>query len=192
MTAPHPDPSGDSDDAGDGGDHQHPQAPVQQHPQAAVGRDGPAAGDHQHPQDTQTQYADDRRGVRDGARDRRLCGGPCPRAAAGGGRPDPVAPGPGGLRPLARALLAAAADLHAARAAAAAVTGSPPMAGGHGGDSTLRIGEGAGRVPARVTARLNARFCRQSQTTGCEPENAPVGAVVGPPAADGDCMGSWL
>lgn len=91
------------------GDPQHPHV-------AAGGADGAAAGDRQRPQPQHPHG--DRPAAQRVTRGRRLCGRPCPVAAGRCRRAAEVpAPGAGGLRPLARALLAAAAEVHAARAA---------------------------------------------------------------------------
>ena len=91
-------------------------------------------------------------------------------------------PPPGALRPLARALLSAAMEVHSARRDPLGAA-SPRVADG------LRMGE----CEERLTGRLAGRLCRHCgatpETRGSGEAKKHVNAPPPPPLIDSDCMG---
>jgi len=164
--------------------HHHPQgtrAEVHHHPQ------GLASDDSRHPQarsvDTPAAGGDAalptelQRGASHNERDP-VRG----EAARPSGEHVVAVPPPGALRPLARALLSAAMEVHAARCDPLGA-GSPRFAEG------LRMGECEGRL----TGRLPGRLCRHCGATpearGSGDAKTHVNAPPPLPLIDSDCMG---
>ena len=164
--------------------HPHPEAmAVHQHPQPSAGRcRGGAGDDWQHPQAAPSTACESP------GRHRTRVGAylPCP---AGPREPsDPHRPLPAAtvLRPLARALLAAAADLHAARKTlpGSAEPTKLDAATGLG----LRMGDGRVVSPS-VSPSVSVPVCPASvETDGCASANAHVSAADGPSCDDCDSM----
>ena len=177
------------------GCEQHPQADraACQHPQACPGPDGGAGGRRkQHPQAAPTSWRGPGARRTSGPR----TGLPCPQELAGRVIGETVPPGPGVLRPLARALLAAAADLHAPRRSLPGTgAGSGPATtgtSGRGGSGGLRMPAG-GRVSVVVSPVVSPVVCAATvDPTGCATVNTQLTPVHRPLDADPDSLGSWV
>jgi hypothetical protein len=105
-----------------------------------------------------------------------------PNTPSGHGRCTAEPPRPGALRPLARALLSAADETHAARSEARRVT-----CPGH--ERTLRMAEPGGRLPLREGLRLGLRSPATPEGTGSEDAYSHVTPPAPPPVKNSDCIG---
>jgi hypothetical protein len=101
----------------------------------------------------------------------------CPRR----GDDSPV-PDAGVLRPLARALLAVASDVHAAQ-------GNPLGTGRSAPGSGLRMRHGGDPLGDRLGGRLRGPMWCHSQRTGSAVALSPVKCAFPPPVVNPDCMG---
>jgi hypothetical protein len=125
-----------------GGDPHHPQVETVD---AEAGAPGPATADPHHPQarpPATSEPGERECGCRRERGDDACCerGRHAAETRRGGGRGEPGVPPPGALRPLARALLSVAADVHAERREVRRVTGSAH-------ETTLRMEKKALRHP---------------------------------------------
>ena len=92
-------------------------------------------------------------------------------------------PPAGALRPLARAVLSVAAEIHAARH-------DPLHAGCHRVADGLRMAEHGVRDPVRRPVRSRGRLGATPERTGSGLANVHVNATPPPPLDNPDCMGS--
>ncbi len=155
----------------------------EQHPQAAPDPGCEAAGGYeQHPQPAPASRRPS--GPRPGL--------PCPQERAGRVADVVVPPAPGVLRPLARALLAAAADLHASRLALPSTgVATGPGTTGSGGTGGLRM-PAAGRVSVVVSPVVSPVVCAATvDPTGCATVKMQLTPLNRPVDADPDSLGSW-
>jgi hypothetical protein len=166
-----------------GGDPHHPQGDTTH----VEGSDGGAAADSHHPQAPEPAAPEPgerecrchRQRGNDAwcERDRHLAD---PQRC--GARRGLVAPPPGALRPLARALLSVAVEVHAERKEVRRVTGSA-----HG--TTLRMETKGLRHPVRsgvVSGVLPPATPERTPSAGASPH---VGAALPPPVENSDCIG---
>ena len=175
--------------------HHHPQDQRgcdPHHPQAETldveaRAPGPATADPHHPQARQPAALEP--GIRGcGCRrqrgDEACCahdGHPADTQRCGARRGLEVPP-PGALRPLARALLAVAAEVHAQRREVRCVTGSA-----HG--TTLRMEKKGLRHPVRWGVRSGVLPPATPERTPSERASSHVGTAPPPPVENSDCIG---
>ena len=95
---------------------------------------------------------------------------------------DAPVPDAGVLRPLARALLAVASDVHAARR-------DPLQAGSSEPGSGVRMRHRGDPLGDRLGGRLRGAMWRHSERTGSAVASAPVKCAFPPPVVNPDCMG---
>ena len=154
--------------------HQPPSAgdAVPRHPQGGGGQalhtrgSGCALSSEQEPSDGATDAGEQR--CRDGSR--------CARRGD-----DAPVPDAGVLRPLARALLAVASDVHAARRNPLEAGRSTPGAG-------VRMRHGGDPLGGRLGGRLRGPMWRHSERTGAAVASAPVKCAFPPPVVNPDCQ----
>jgi len=154
---------------------QPPSAPdaVPRHPQGAGDQashprgSGCAPSSEQEPSDGTTHAGEQR--CRGGFR--------CPRRGD-----DAPVPEARVLRPLARALLAVASDVHAARRDPLEVGRSTPGSG-------VRMRHGGDPLGDRLGGRLRGPMWCHSQRTGSAVASSPVKCAFPPPVVNPDCMG---
>ena len=164
-----------SDGCTGGVDHQLPSAgdAVPRHPQGGGGQasqplvSGCALSSEQEPSEGATRAGEQR--CRAGWR--------CARRGD-----DAPVPDAGVLRPLARALLAVASDVHAAQS-------NPLEAGSSEPGSGSRMRHRGDPLGDRLGGRLRGPMWRHSQRTGSAVASAPVKCAFPPPVVYPDCMG---
>lgn len=93
-------------------------------------------------------------------------------------------PPPQALRPLARALLSVAADVHAERREVRHVTGSAH-------ETTLRMENGGLRHPVRSGILSGVLPPATPERTPSESASSHVDAASPPPVENSDCIGDW-
>ena len=167
-----------------GGDPHHPQAETLDVESRAP---GPTTADRHHPQAGQSAIPEP--GVRGcGCRRQRGDDACCDddRHAADtqccGGRREPGVPPPGALRPLARALLSMAADVHAERREVRRVTSSAH-------ETTLRMEKKGLRHPVHSGVLSRVLPPATQEVIPSERASSHVGAAPPPPAENSDCIG---
>jgi hypothetical protein len=166
-----------------GGDPHHPQVC-----QAEVGDQEPHARAVSHHPQTERYRAPTPAGERRVRRDgegRTFADGERPddRNALSTQRPCTIEPPPpGALRPLARALLALAAEAHAARSEV-----HRTVCREH--ERTLRMAEAGVRHPVRLPLRLGLVSPATPERTGCQDASSHAEAAFPPPVENPDCIG---
>jgi len=157
---------------GDGYPH-HPQAVPVDHPHHPQASDGGASAEPRCPASPVGCAGNDAHDVRQSACAQRECTRRVQAADA---------PEPGVLRPMARALLSVASEVHAARC-------DPLDAGGRPGPGGLRMGDRGGRQGVHYPVRSGVHSPATLERTGSGVASWHVRRAAPPPVVNPDSMG---